>query len=76
MIPAFEIMQVNSAVRNMIRENKTYQIDNAISAGGGEDMLTMDQSILSLYRGGQITLETALDHADHPEQLRRRLGLR
>lgn len=76
LVPAYEIMHMNSAIRSMIRDSKTYQIDNAISAGGGEDMLTMDQSILSLYRGGQITLETALDHADHPEQLRRRLGLR
>jgi len=37
-------------------------------------MVSMDQSILSLYRAGKITAETALDHADNPEQLRRRLG--
>ena len=33
----------------------------------------MDQSILALYRRGQITLDTALDYAQSPDQLRRRL---
>jgi len=75
LIPAYEVMRVNSAIRSMIRDSKTYQIDNAISSGAAEGMLSMDQSILSLYRNGRITLETALDHADHPERLRRRLGL-
>ena len=74
LIPACEVMRVNSAIRSMIRDSKTYQIDNAISTGVGEGMLTMDQSILSLDRNGLICLDTALDHADHPEQLRRRLG--
>lgn len=36
--------------------------------------MTMDQSILALYQAGRITLDTALVHADNPEQLRRRLG--
>ena len=37
-------------------------------------MLTMDQSILALYQAGRITRETALNYADNPEQLRRRMG--
>jgi len=73
MIPAFEIMHVNSAIRNMIRENKGHQIDMAISTGGGEGMISMDQSILKLYQEGLITKETALDYADNPEQMERRL---
>ncbi len=39
----------------------------------GEGMISMDQSILKLYRGGKITRETALDYAEHPEQLMRRI---
>ena len=73
-VPAYEIMHMNSAIRSMVRECKTHQIDNAITAGGSEGMITMDQSILNLYRNHQITRETALDYADNPEQLQRRLG--
>lgn len=74
LVPAYEIMHMNSAIRSMIRDSKTHQIDNAISTGSAEGMVTMDQSILALYRVGQITMETALDYADNPEQMRRRLG--
>lgn len=73
MTPAFEIMHVNSAIRNMIRENKTHQIDMAISTGTGEGMITMDQSILQLYKAGRISRETALEFADNPEQMERRM---
>ena len=74
MVPAFEIMHMNSAIRGLIRDNKNHQIDNAIAAGKAEGMISMDQSILGLYRAGIITRETALDYADHPDQLRRQLG--
>ena len=74
LVPAFEIMHMNSAIRSLMRDSKTHQIDNAIAAGGGEGMVTMDQSILALCKAGAITPETALSYADNPEQLRRRLG--
>ena len=74
LVPAYELMHLNSAIRSMIRDSKTHQIAGAIAAGGGEGMVTMDQSILALYQAGQITLDTALDYADNPEQLRRRIG--
>lgn len=73
MIPAFEIMQANNAVRSMIRENKTYQIDNAISTGAKDGMLSMDQSIQSLYRQGRIDKRTALAFADRPDMMKRLL---
>ena len=74
MVPAFEIMHVNSAIRSMIRDNKSHQIGNAIAAGSREGMVTMDQSILELYRAGMITRETALDYADAPDLIRRQLN--
>ena len=74
MVAAFEIMHVNSAIRNMIRENKGHQIDMAISSGAAEGMISMDQSILALYKEGKITKETALDYADNPEQMQRRMN--
>ena len=73
LVPAYEIMHVNTAVRNMIRDNKTHQIDNAIAAGGAEGMVAMDQSILALYQAGRIKREIALEFSDHPEQLLRRM---
>lgn len=74
LVPAYEIMHMNPAIRSLIRDGKTHQIDNAIIAGGSEGMISMDQSILALYRAGHISLETALDYSDNPDQLRRRLG--
>jgi len=71
--PAYEIMHVNNAIRSLIRDNKTHQIDNAIAAGSREGMVSMDQSLLTLYRSGKINRETLLNSADHPEQLQRSL---
>ncbi|MGE4277467.1 MAG: type IV pilus twitching motility protein PilT [Lawsonibacter sp.] len=73
LVPAYEIMRMNGAIRSMIRDNKNYQIDNVIASGNGDGMISIDQSILTLYEKEIITLETALDYADNPEQLRRRL---
>ena len=50
LVPAFEVMHMNSAIRSLIRDSKTHQIDSAIAAGAAEGMRTMDQSILELYR--------------------------
>ena len=73
-IPACEIMHVNSAIRNMIRDNKGHQIDNVIAAGRAEGMNTMDQAILTLFKENRITKQTALDEADHPDQMQRWIG--
>lgn len=74
MVPAFEIMHMTGAIRSMIRDCKNHQIAAAITAGSGEGMISMDQSILNLYKEGHITRETALEYADNPEQMTRRLG--
>ena len=76
LVPAFEIMQMNSAIRSMIRDCKNHQIAAAIASGGNEGMISMDQSILDLWRNGHITKETALEYADNPEQLERRITAR
>lgn len=74
LVPAFEIMHMTSAVRSLIRDNKNHQIDNAISAGSREGMISMDQSILALWREGTITKETALAYAINAEQLLRSIN--
>lgn len=73
LVPACEIMRVTPAVRSLIRENKTHQLDNAIASGAADGMISMDQSILNLAKNGIITKETALLYADNPEQMKRRL---
>jgi len=73
MIPAVEVMHVNSAIRGLIRDNKNYQINNAIAAGRQEGMITMDQALLGLYRSGKIAKQTALDYSDNHEQMKRLL---
>lgn len=73
LIPAYEIMHMDNAIRNMIRDNKNHQINNVISAGGAGGMITMDQYLLNMYQKKQITKETVLEFADNLEQLVRRL---
>ena len=73
LVPVFEILHMNSATKSLIREGKTHQLANAIASGADCGMCTMDQSILARCRAGQITRETALNYAENPEQLRRRL---
>jgi twitching motility protein PilT len=70
-IPAFEILHVNSAVRSMIRDCKTHQIAAVIASGSAEGMVSMDQSILELYRRGKITQETAIKYSDNHTQMLR-----
>ena len=73
LVPAYEIMHMDNAIRNMIRDNKNHQINNVIAAGGANGMITMDQYLLNMYQKKQISKETVLEYADNPEQLVRRL---
>lgn len=71
--PAFEIMRANPAIRNLIREEKTHQMDSIIAAGNAVGMRTMDQSLFDLASSGTITRDVALQYSVHPEALERRL---
>lgn len=70
-IAAFEVMVATPAIRNLIREEKSHQIDTAIQTGGKHNMETMDNAIIDLYNGGLISKETALNQAYNVELLRR-----
>lgn len=73
-IPAFEIMVANTAIRNLIREEKTYQIDSVVASSSKHGMRTMDQSLFDLVKSGTVDREVALQHAIHPEALKNRLN--
>lgn len=74
-IPAFEVMFVNSAIRNMIREAKVHQIDTAIFSSGDENMISMDTSIFKLYKGGKITAENALKYSVNKKLMEKKLNV-
>lgn len=74
MAPAVEIMRNIPAISNMIRDSKNYQIDNVIQTSANLGMISMDQSILNLYRKGEISEEVAEMFATNPEQIRRKIG--
>ena len=73
LIPVFEIMEVTPAIRNMIRENKVHQIDGLIYSSTGSGMISMDQSLINLYKEGQISKETAILYASNPEMILKRI---
>ena len=73
MIPVFEIMTVTPAIRNMIRENKSFQIDGLLYASSSPQMTSTDSSLLQLYREGKIERETALAYAANADMLAKRL---
>ena len=73
-VPACEIMTTNTAIRNLILEAKTHQIDAAIQAGAAEGMRTMDASLLRLVQQQRITKETALTYSIHYEAMEKRLA--
>ncbi len=72
-VAAFEIMIVNNAIRNMIRESKTFQMDAAIQMGRNSGMVSMDGSLAQLVRDGQITREDAMLYCVNQDVLARLL---
>jgi len=74
-VMAMEILIPNSAVRNLIREDKIHQIYSMMQTGGEKyGMQTLNQSLAALYRSRKITLETAVGITSNPEELLELVG--
>lgn len=69
-IPAAEIMIVNPAIRNLIRERKTYQIDLVIETSMQEGMVTLNRSLVNLVKNKEVSLENAELYSLNPAELR------
>ena len=69
-VPACEIMLTNPAVRNLIRERKSYQIDLVIETSVQDGMLTLNRSLVSLLKKKEISLENAELYSLSPSELR------
>ena len=70
-VVAAEIMINNSAIRSLIREGKTHQIDTAIQTGADQGMQTMDRTLAKLIQTGVITYESAQEYAVDINELNR-----
>lgn len=62
-VVAAEVLVANSAVRNIIREGKSHQLDAVIQTGGDQGMQTMDRTLADFVRAGTVSLEEARNYA-------------
>lgn len=69
-INAVELLIVNGAVRNLIRENKIYQIPSIIETSFEEGMISLNRSLASLVKQGLISLDSALTYSSNPNELK------
>lgn len=74
-VAAFEVLNATSAVRNLIRENKTYQIGSIIQTGAKQKMQTLDQSLVKLAEAGLISVEEGASKAKDRGEFMRLLNL-
>ncbi len=70
---ACEVLIANSAVRNLIREQKIEQIPTIIQTGGKFGMVTMNQSLVELYKKQKISYQEAVNRSTDPEDLKKLL---
>ncbi|MDI9404270.1 MAG: type IV pilus twitching motility protein PilT [Limnohabitans sp.] len=74
MVPAIEVMLCTPAVRNIIREARTYEIPNVIETSRNLGMITLDNAIAELYFNGMISRDDAVAQAAFPDKLFRMLA--
>ena len=75
-VAAIEVMLANSAVRNLIREGKTFQLPNTIRMNTHNGMELLDQALVRLYRSGTITHDMVLDFCNDREEIAKLTGER
>ncbi|MCX7704503.1 MAG: hypothetical protein N2234_10500, partial [Planctomycetota bacterium] len=70
MVAAVEVLFNTSAISNLIREKKTFQIPSIMQTSKKEGMVVMDDSLLELLKQNKISIEVALQNAEEPERFR------
>jgi len=75
-VPACEVLNVNHAIRNLIREQQVQQIYSVIQTGKSEGMTTMNDSLRELCTCGLIDATVALSRSPRPKELARDLHLK
>jgi twitching motility protein PilT len=74
-IAAFEVLAATGAVRNLIRENKSYQIGSLMQTGARQKMHTLDQSLAGLVDRSLVNIEDARARAKDPNEFDRLIQL-
>jgi twitching motility protein PilT len=69
-VPAAEIMLVNPAIRNLIREKKIYQIDLVIETSVQDGMMSLNRSLVNLIKRKEVSVEQAEAYSLNPSELR------
>lgn len=69
-VPAVEIMKANSAVKNLIRENKVHQLDLVINTSADEGMIPLNHSLARLAREAEISIEDAITYSTNINDLK------
>ena len=72
-VAAFEVLHATYPARNLIRENKSYQLPNVMQTGRSLGMITMDDALLQLYIDGVIDKEQAIHFAQSPETMHQKI---
>lgn len=72
-VASFEILLANSAVKNIIREGKTFMIENVMQTSTDIGMVTMEASLARLIKEGRITEEVGMNYSLRPLELQNRL---
>jgi twitching motility protein PilT len=72
-VPACEMMIANSAIRNLIRENKIHEIPSIIETSAELGMIPLNKSLTELVKKKEISKDTALRYSLNPDDLRARL---
>lgn len=70
-----ELMIVTPAIQNLIREGKSFQIDNVITTSADIGMIQLEKSLVQLIRAGAITVDTAFEYAIRPNELQKMLKI-
>ena len=69
LVAAYEMMVVTPAIRNLIRENKTYRIDSSVQTGRKHGMFLLDESLFQLWRDDKCEKEEVLLKSNSPSVL-------
>jgi len=72
-IAAFEIMSLTPAISNLIRSQKTYQIESEIQTGAKYGMILLDDSLARLYHEGKITAQEALNRCRNMNEMQTKI---
>ncbi len=73
-VAALEILIGTQAVKNIIREGKSHQLLSAMQTGAKYGMIVMDNYLVKLCEEGSLSLDTAINRADNPDYVRKKLG--